>query len=125
MLFFTASAHAALADALASTLRVGNATTHDTVNGNDLLDSAIRTIATCGHAVTEDRLTYLRSFKFKKALTGEERVAEHLVYSRFFDTNVAERSSDGVHGLLNAPDDRRLEVSLQQADNLRHKQPRN
>eukprot|EP00873_Tetraselmis_striata_P046504 jgi/Tetstr1/466768/TSEL_011238.t1 len=51
----------------------------------------------------------------KKALTGEERVAERLVYSRFFDTAAADRSSNGVDGLLNALDDKRLVVSLQQA----------
>eukprot|EP00873_Tetraselmis_striata_P007665 jgi/Tetstr1/427929/TSEL_018004.t1 len=66
-------------------------------------------------AAAEDRLAYLRRFKCKKALTGEERVAERLVYSRFFDTTVAERSSNGVDGLLNALDDKGLEVSLHQA----------
>eukprot|EP00873_Tetraselmis_striata_P041649 jgi/Tetstr1/461913/TSEL_006991.t1 len=110
---FTAAAHAALTDAVA-TLRAKNATARDTADANDLLDSAIRTIATCGQAV-EDRLTYLRRFKCKKALTGEEQVAEHLVYSRFFDTTAAERSSNGVDGLLNAMDDKGLEVSLHQA----------
>eukprot|EP00873_Tetraselmis_striata_P018682 jgi/Tetstr1/438946/TSEL_027441.t1 len=64
-------------------------------------------------AAAEDRLTYLRRFKCKKALTGEERVAERLVYSRFVDTTAAERSSNGVDG-LNALDDKRLEVSLHQ-----------
>eukprot|EP00873_Tetraselmis_striata_P038201 jgi/Tetstr1/458465/TSEL_004320.t1 len=49
------------------------------------------------------------------ALTGEERVAERLVYSRFFDTTAADRSSNGVDGLLNALDDKRLEVSLHKA----------
>eukprot|EP00873_Tetraselmis_striata_P042120 jgi/Tetstr1/462384/TSEL_007390.t1 len=112
---FTAAAHAALTDAVA-TLRAKNATARDTADANDLLDSAIRTIATCGQAA-EDRLTYLRRFKCKKALTGEERVAERLVYSRFFDTTAAERSSNGVDGLLNALDDKRLAslVSLHQA----------
>eukprot|EP00873_Tetraselmis_striata_P014676 jgi/Tetstr1/434940/TSEL_023936.t1 len=110
---FTAAAHAALTDAVA-TLRAKNATARDTADANDLLDSAILTIATCGQAA-EDRLTYLRRFKCKKALTGEERVAERLVYSRFFDTAAAERSSNGVDGLLNAPDDKRLEISLHQA----------
>eukprot|EP00873_Tetraselmis_striata_P004942 jgi/Tetstr1/425206/TSEL_015667.t1 len=79
---FTAAAHAALTDAVA-TLRAKNATAHDTADANDLLVSAIRTIAT--------------------------------VYSRFFDTTAAEGSSNGVDGLLNALDDKRLEVSLQQA----------
>eukprot|EP00873_Tetraselmis_striata_P036044 jgi/Tetstr1/456308/TSEL_043064.t1 len=110
---FTAAAHAALTDAV-ETLRVKNATARDTADANDLLDSAIRTIATCGQAV-EDRLTYLRRFKCKKALTGEERVAERLVYSRCFDTTAAERTINGVDGLLNALDDKRLEVSLHQA----------
>eukprot|EP00873_Tetraselmis_striata_P014901 jgi/Tetstr1/435165/TSEL_002621.t1 len=67
---FTAAAHAALTDAVA-TLRAKNATARDTADANDLLDSAIRTIATYGQAA-EDRLTYLRRFKCKKALTGEE-----------------------------------------------------
>eukprot|EP00873_Tetraselmis_striata_P001327 jgi/Tetstr1/421591/TSEL_012535.t1 len=110
---FTAAAHAALTAAVA-TLRANNATARDTADANDLLDSAIRTIATCGQAA-EDRLTYLRRFKCKKALTGEERVAERLVYSRFFDTTAAEGSINGVDGLLNAMDDKRLEVSLHQA----------
>eukprot|EP00873_Tetraselmis_striata_P033451 jgi/Tetstr1/453715/TSEL_040671.t1 len=105
---FTAAAHAALTDAVA-TLRAKNATARDTADADDLLDSAIRTIATCGQGA-EDRLTYLRRCKCKKALTGEERVAERLVYSRFFDTSAAERSSNGVDGLLNALDDKRLEA---------------
>eukprot|EP00873_Tetraselmis_striata_P043004 jgi/Tetstr1/463268/TSEL_008193.t1 len=94
----------ALTDAVA-TLRAKNATARDTADANDLLDSAIRTIATCGQAV-EDRLTYLRRLKCKKALTGEERVAERLFYSPFFDTTAAERSSNGIDGLLNARDDK-------------------
>eukprot|EP00873_Tetraselmis_striata_P003115 jgi/Tetstr1/423379/TSEL_014066.t1 len=73
---FTASAHAALPDVVA-TLRAQNATARDTADSNDLLDSAIRTITTCGQAA-EDRLTCLRRFKCKKALTGEDRVAERL-----------------------------------------------
>eukprot|EP00873_Tetraselmis_striata_P001019 jgi/Tetstr1/421283/TSEL_001156.t1 len=36
---------------------------------------------------------------------AQERVAERLVYSRFFDTAAAERSSNGVDGLLDTPDD--------------------
>eukprot|EP00873_Tetraselmis_striata_P018382 jgi/Tetstr1/438646/TSEL_027197.t1 len=59
-----------------------------------------------------NRLAYLRRFKCKKTLTGEERVAERLVYSRFFDTTAAERSSNGVDGLLNALDDKQLEVTF-------------
>eukprot|EP00873_Tetraselmis_striata_P009404 jgi/Tetstr1/429668/TSEL_019565.t1 len=103
---FAAAAHAALTDAMA-TLCAKNATARDTADANDLLDSAIRAIATCGQAA-EDRLTYLRRFKCKKALTGEERVAERLVYSRFFDTTAAQRSNNGVDGLLNALDDKKI-----------------
>eukprot|EP00873_Tetraselmis_striata_P005985 jgi/Tetstr1/426249/TSEL_016569.t1 len=110
---FTASTQAALMDAMA-TLRAENATARDTADANDLLDSAIRAIATCGQD-DEDRLTYLRRFKCKKALTGEGRVPECLVDSRFFDTTAAERSNNGVDGLLNAIDDKRLEVRLHQA----------
>jgi hypothetical protein len=50
--------------------------------------------------------------KGKKALTGEERVAERLVYTRFFDTPAADRSTNGVDGLLAALEDKRIEVSL-------------
>eukprot|EP00873_Tetraselmis_striata_P006287 jgi/Tetstr1/426551/TSEL_016849.t1 len=110
---FTASAHAALTDVVA-TLRAENATARDTADANDLLDSAICTIAMCGQAA-QDRLAYLRRFKCKKVLTGKERVAERLVYSRFFDTTAAERSSNGVDGLLNALGDKRFEVSLHPA----------
>eukprot|EP00873_Tetraselmis_striata_P009547 jgi/Tetstr1/429811/TSEL_019678.t1 len=110
---FTAAAHAALTDVVA-TLRAKNATARDTADANEILDSAIRTIATCERAA-EDRLTYLRRFECKKALAGEEQVAERLVHSRFFVTTAAERSSNGVDGLLNAMDDKRLEVSLHQA----------
>eukprot|EP00873_Tetraselmis_striata_P023763 jgi/Tetstr1/444027/TSEL_031967.t1 len=85
-----------------------NVAARDTADADDRLDSAVCTIATCGHAA-EDKLTYLRRFKCKKALTGEERVAERLVYFRFLDTTAAERSSNGVDALLNALDDKQLE----------------
>eukprot|EP00873_Tetraselmis_striata_P009064 jgi/Tetstr1/429328/TSEL_019246.t1 len=64
----------------------------------------------------KDKLTCLRRFKCKKALTDEEGFAERLIHSHFYDTAATERSSsNGVDGLLNAPDDTRLEVSLHQA----------
>eukprot|EP00873_Tetraselmis_striata_P012844 jgi/Tetstr1/433108/TSEL_022440.t1 len=83
-----------------ATLHAHNATARDTADADDppLLDSAIRTIATCGQAV-EDRLTYLRRFMYMKAFTaGEERAAERLIYSRLFDTTAAKRSNNGVDG---------------------------
>jgi hypothetical protein len=50
----------------------------------------------------EQRLTYLRRLKCKKLLSGQENVAERLVYSRFFDTQIGERIASGVDGLLAA-----------------------
>eukprot|EP00873_Tetraselmis_striata_P026335 jgi/Tetstr1/446599/TSEL_034123.t1 len=95
--------------------RTHNATAFETAAADDLLYSAICTIATCRQA-NKDKLTCLRRFKCKKALTDEEGFAERLIHSHFYDTAATERSSsNGVDGLLNAPDDTRLEVSLHQA----------
>jgi hypothetical protein len=60
----------------------------------------------------ESRRTYARRFKGKKAVIAEERVAERLAHSRFFDTQAADRSTNGVDGLLAAPEVKRIEVSL-------------
>eukprot|EP00873_Tetraselmis_striata_P037898 jgi/Tetstr1/458162/TSEL_044653.t1 len=62
---FTAAAHAALTDAVA-TLRAKNATARDTADATDLPNSAIPTIATCGQAA-EDRLTYSGAAKAQAA----------------------------------------------------------
>eukprot|EP00873_Tetraselmis_striata_P044608 jgi/Tetstr1/464872/TSEL_009609.t1 len=97
-----------------ATLRASNVTPTDTAYANDLLASALRTLATV-NARSEDRLFYIRRFNCKTTLSGEERVAERLVYNRFFDTAVAERGTNGVDGLLAALDDKQLEVSLLQA----------
>jgi hypothetical protein len=43
---------------------------------------------------------------------GEERVPESLVYSRFFDIQAADRSTNGVEGLLAPMEDKRIEVRL-------------
>jgi hypothetical protein len=45
-------------------------------------------------------------------LSDEERVAERLVYSRFFGTQIGERSANGVDGLLAALEDKRIEVDM-------------
>jgi hypothetical protein len=59
--------------------------------------------------------TYLNSplhcFKEKKALAEEERVAERLVYSRFY-TQAPDRTTNGVEGLLEAMEDKRIIVRL-------------
>jgi hypothetical protein len=79
-----------------------------------LFDATTRTHRACNNAHKE-RLTYLIRFKCKKLMSGEKRVAERLVYSRFFDTHIGERSANGVDGLLTALEDKRLEVSLHAA----------
>eukprot|EP00873_Tetraselmis_striata_P026762 jgi/Tetstr1/447026/TSEL_034484.t1 len=97
-----------------ATLRASNVTPTDTAYANDLLASALRTLATV-NARSEDRLTYIRRFNCKTTLSGEDRVAAPLVYNPFFDPAVAERGANGVDGLLAALDDKQLEVSLLQA----------
>eukprot|EP00873_Tetraselmis_striata_P043227 jgi/Tetstr1/463491/TSEL_008382.t1 len=105
---YRAAANAAAKTALA-TLRAP-IPTQDRVDALDLLDAAHRTLEAVGDA-DEARLTYLRRFKAKKALTPEEQVAERLIYSRVFDTE-HERSANVVDGLLAALEDKRLEVGL-------------
>jgi hypothetical protein len=51
-------------------------------------------------------------FNAKKILTGEERVAERLVYTRCFDTIASDRGGNVVDGLSSARKDKRLEVSI-------------
>jgi proline dehydrogenase len=60
----------------------------------------------------EETLTYLHRFESKKLLSGEERVAERVVYSRFFDTEIGDRSVNRVDELLVALKDKRLKVSI-------------
>jgi hypothetical protein len=110
---YSAAADAALEIALA-TVRSTTATATERAHAWDIIDAAVRTHKAVTQAV-ESRLTYVRRFKGKKALTGEERVAERLVYSRFFDTQAAGRSTNGVDGLLAAHEDKRIEVSLHAA----------
>jgi hypothetical protein len=75
-----------------------------------LIDEAIRThqaVASAGEA----RLTYIKRFKAKKIMNGEERVAKRLVYSRCFNTVAVDRGGNVVDGLLSALEDKRLEVT--------------
>jgi hypothetical protein len=86
--------------------------THDeTTYAYSLVDAALRThqaVASTGEA----RLTYIRRFKAKKILTGEECVAERLVYTRCFAIVTSDRGGNVVDGLLSALEDKRLEVSI-------------
>eukprot|EP00873_Tetraselmis_striata_P014512 jgi/Tetstr1/434776/TSEL_023827.t1 len=107
---YRAAANAAAKTALA-TLRAPDTPTQDRVDALDLLDAAHRTLEAVGDA-DEARLTYLRRFKAKKALSPEEQVAERLIYSRVFDTAEHERSDNVVDGLMAALEDKRLEVGL-------------
>eukprot|EP00873_Tetraselmis_striata_P002735 jgi/Tetstr1/422999/TSEL_013775.t1 len=61
-------------------------------------------------------LIYLRRVKCTTGHTGEGRVAKRLINNGFFDIAASECSiSNGVDPLLNAVDNKRLEVSLHQA----------
>jgi ribosomal protein S7 len=76
-----------------------------------LIDAALRThqaMALAGEA----RLAYIMRYKAKNILTGKERVAERLVYSRCFDTIASERGGNVVDGLPSAMEDKRLEASI-------------
>eukprot|EP00873_Tetraselmis_striata_P034155 jgi/Tetstr1/454419/TSEL_041320.t1 len=94
-----------------ATCRAPDTPTQDRVDALDLLDAAHRTLEAVGDA-DEARLTYLRRFKAKKALTPEEQVTERLIYSRVFDAAEHERSANVADGLLAALEDKRLEVGL-------------
>eukprot|EP00873_Tetraselmis_striata_P034898 jgi/Tetstr1/455162/TSEL_042012.t1 len=107
---YRAAANAAAKTALA-TLRAPDTPTQDRVDALDLLDATHRTLEAVGDA-DGARLTYIRRFKAKKALTSEEQVAERLIYSRVFDSAEHERSANVVDGLLAALEDKRLEVGL-------------
>jgi hypothetical protein len=97
-----------------ATNRSTSATAAKRAHAWDINDAAVRTHKAVTQAV-ESRHTYIRRFKGKKALTGEERVAKRLVHSRFLDTHAADRSTNGVDGLLAALEDKRIEVSLHAA----------
>jgi hypothetical protein len=97
-----------------ATIRSTTTTATERAHAGDINDAAVRTHKVVTQAV-ESRLTYIRRLKGKKALTGEERVAEHLVYSRFFETQAADRNTNGVGGLLAALEEERIEVSLHAA----------
>jgi hypothetical protein len=77
------------------TSRAVTSTPDETAYAYSLVDVALRThqaVASAGEA----QLTSLRRFKAKKILTGEERVAERLVYTRCFDTIASDRGVNVV-----------------------------
>jgi hypothetical protein len=93
------------------TIRSVTSTPDKTAYAYSLVDAALRTyqaVASAGVA----RPTYIRRFKAKKILTGEERDVERLVYTRCFDTVALDRGNNVVDGLLSAMEDKRLEVSI-------------
>jgi hypothetical protein len=79
-----------------------------------LFDATARTHRARSNA-HEERLTYLKRFKGKKHIFGEEHIAERLVYSRFFDTQIGERTANGIDGIIAALEDKRIEVKLHMA----------
>jgi hypothetical protein len=77
------------------TVRSVTSTPDETAYAYSLVDAALRThqaLASSGEA----RHTYIRRFKAKKILTGEERVAELLVYTRCFHTVAFDRGGNVV-----------------------------
>jgi hypothetical protein len=62
-----------------TTIRSTTTTAAERAHALDVLDVAVRTHKVVTHAV-ESRLTYVRRFKGKRALIGEERPVEGLVY---------------------------------------------
>jgi hypothetical protein len=107
---FTAAANAALETAM-ETIRAITSTPDEPTYAYSIVGAALRThqaVASAGEA----RLTYIRRFKAKKIFTGEERVAERLVYTRCFDTVASDRGGNVVDGLMSALEDKRLEVSI-------------
>eukprot|EP00873_Tetraselmis_striata_P028342 jgi/Tetstr1/448606/TSEL_035855.t1 len=98
-------------------LRARNATSTEK-DALDVLDTALQMFAAVGDA-HEAQVGYLRRFKAKKSLTGDEhRVAERLIYYfRVFDPAEHECSANVVDGLLAALEDKRLEVCLAAATN--------
>jgi hypothetical protein len=93
------------------TIRTVTSTPDEKAYAYSLIDAALRTHQAVA-STREARLTYIRRFKAKKILNGEERVAERLVYTRCFDTIAADRGGNVVDGLPPALDDQRLEVSI-------------
>jgi hypothetical protein len=93
------------------TIRAVISTPDETTYAYSLVDAALRTnqaVALAGEA----RLTTIMRLKAKKILTGEERFAERLVYTRCFDTVASDRGGSVVDGLMSALEDKRLEVSI-------------
>jgi hypothetical protein len=93
------------------TIRAVTSTPDEKAYAYSLIPAALRThqaMALAGEA----RLTYIMRYKAKKILTGKERVAERLVYSRYFDTIASDRVGNIVDGLPLAMEDKRLEVSI-------------
>jgi hypothetical protein len=93
-----------------TTIRSTTATAAERAHARDVHDAAVWTHKVARQAV-ESRHTYVRCFKGNKALAREERVAERLMYSRFFDNQAADRSTTSVDGLLTTLEDKRIEVS--------------
>jgi hypothetical protein len=107
---FTVAANAALETAMEA-IRAVTSFPDETTYAYSLVDAALRThqaLASAGEA----RLTYIKRFNAKKILTGEEHVAERLVYTRCFDTVASDLGGNVVDGLMSALEDKQLEVSI-------------
>eukprot|EP00873_Tetraselmis_striata_P044667 jgi/Tetstr1/464931/TSEL_009665.t1 len=89
------------------TLRAPNATIRTKKDALDPIDTVVRTFAALGDTHEAQVTYYLRRFKVKKAVTGEEQVPARLIYSRVFGPAEQERSANVVDGLLAALEHKR------------------
>jgi hypothetical protein len=93
------------------TIRAVTCAPDEKAYADSLIDAALRTHQAM-ISTGEARLTYIKRFKGKKILSGEERVPERLVYTRYFDTIAADRGGNVVDGVLSEMEDKRLEISI-------------
>lgn len=107
------AADAAYARAVAA-LQAAHPPTADTADAWDMLAAAAETRAAAA-AATADRIDYIRRFKARGPLTDDERVAQRLIQQQCFGTAAADAETSRVGALLQALDDKRLEVSLYHA----------
>jgi arginine/ornithine N-succinyltransferase beta subunit len=85
---FTSAANSAFETAT-ETIRAVTSIPDKKAYAYSLMDASLRTYQAVA-SVGEVRLTFIKRFKAKKILIGEERVAERLVYTPCFDTIAAD-----------------------------------
>eukprot|EP00873_Tetraselmis_striata_P036653 jgi/Tetstr1/456917/TSEL_043587.t1 len=91
-------------------------------------DEADLSITEANKPASRDEYRHVMSYglfrEAKKALTGEEQVAERLIYSHVFDPAEHERCANVIGGLLSALEDKRLEIKDNTAREKRERERR-